>query len=129
MAHPFWNCVSLMPGEPDSIGANIDQQFTLQNKEELVFPIVLVPVELAFKDAETDQAVIYLTKSLIVPPFLAFGDQAGDVNEFQKTELRIRMDAVFPMLSQFHVSHWHALRLTRLMWNAVVDSTAHRHTR
>lgn len=101
MQHPFRDRVSLVRGKFHGFRADVDQQFALKCKKELVFLIMFVPVEFALQDAETDDAVVDPTQRLIVPLFLAVGNQLGDIDDLPEVEPRFQIAVVFALCAQF----------------------------
>jgi hypothetical protein len=70
----FGHGVSLVPSEYDRLAIfEIYQQLAVENQEELVLVIVLVPVKLTLEDAETHDGIVDGGKSL-VEPRLVSGD-------------------------------------------------------
>src|ERR1044071_5353528 len=88
------NGVALMDSERDRFIFQINQKFSLQHEKEFVLFVVLMPVKLALHDAESHDAVVHLAKSLVVPLVIAGGDEAGHINQLEKTELGIQIDRI-----------------------------------
>jgi hypothetical protein len=56
MHHASRHCVSLVTPEGDGLTIfEIDQELAVEDQEELILVVVLVPVELAFEDAESQR--------------------------------------------------------------------------
>jgi hypothetical protein len=53
----------------------LDLEAPIQHEEELVLPVVLVPVELTLHHAQADKDVSYLHQGLVVPRVVDFVDQ------------------------------------------------------
>ena len=85
MGHASGHRVSLVLPEGDG-GAvfEIDQEFAVEDQEELVLVVVLVPVELAFEDAESHDSIVYRGQRLVEPGLVRRDLGTGD---------RLRMDA------------------------------------
>jgi len=94
MNHAFRNGISLVRFQGYRPVLQINQKLSLQDEEELVFIIVLVPVKFALHDAQAHHAVIHLAKGLIVPFFFAGGNEAWNVDQLEKAELRFQVDVV-----------------------------------
>ncbi len=62
----------------------IDQETSLNDIEELVEIVVLVPVVFALHDSETDDRVVDLAKSLVVPGIGARIDARLNVNALER---------------------------------------------
>lgn len=72
----------------------INQKLALEDEKELVFLIVFVPMKFPLQNAEANDAIIHLTKGLIVPLLLAGGNEGWYVNQLEETELGIQVDSV-----------------------------------
>jgi hypothetical protein len=77
-----------------ALGCKVEEQFAFDDLEVLIFAVMLVPVELAFEDAETDDAVVDARKGL-VPPLAwgVFGEQAG-IDGGERREGDVGVDVV-----------------------------------
>ena len=93
MNDPARDGVALMDSERDCLAFQINQKLSLQHEEEFILLVVLVPVKLALHDAETNDAIVHLAKSLVVPLVIAGGDETGHVYQFEKSELGIQLIA------------------------------------
>jgi hypothetical protein len=82
MNDPSGYGVALVTFQSDCLILKVNQEFPLKDEKELIFFIVFVPMEHPFHDAETNYAVIHVTKGLIVPLLLTSGDEAWHVNQF-----------------------------------------------
>jgi hypothetical protein len=71
----------------------IDEQLPVQDEEELVGVVVLVPVELSLDDAEADHGVIDHRQRL-VEPGLMLSRLPGDVDQREMPELDVELDVV-----------------------------------
>ncbi len=83
MHYTFRDCKSLPRCKLDRPVFQINDETPLHHIEELVFLIVLVPVELSLHDAEPDDAIIHLAKCLVIPRILARIDECLNVNELK----------------------------------------------
>jgi len=92
MNHAFRYRESLLGIEFDSATFQIDCELSLDDVEELVFVIVLVPMEFTLQDAQTDHAVVDLTQRLVEPLVLRLFLQFSYVNQMQGRKLYISMD-------------------------------------
>jgi hypothetical protein len=78
----------------------IDQELALQNEKELVFVVVLVPVKFSLHDTKANDAIVHLTKSLVVPLLLPGGNEARYVHKLQKAKLHIEVNTVLVLFVQ-----------------------------
>jgi len=90
MHHAFRDRKALPWPQFDSPAFQVDLEAPLDDVEELVFLVVLVPVELALEDAEPDDAVIHPAERLVVPRVLTRVDERLDVDELERTISCIR---------------------------------------
>src|SRR5579864_5973561 len=72
----------------------IDDEVPLQDEEELVVLLVLVPVVLALHDAQADDRVVDLAQRLVVPAVLDLRDEARHVHHRQGRELHVEEGGV-----------------------------------
>jgi len=64
----LWDRVALVGAERHRVPIlRVDQQLSVEHEEELVGVVVLVPVELAFDDAEPDDSVIDRRQGFVEP--------------------------------------------------------------
>ncbi len=70
----------------------VDQETPFHHVEELVFLVVVVPVELALHDAEPHHAIVYAAERLVVPSVFDRPGELPDVNELQETERLVQVD-------------------------------------
>jgi len=74
---------ALSCAEFDRTSFKIDDELALNDIEELVVGVVLVPVILALHHTESDHGVIHLAERLVVPLEPASVDQRLDVDNFE----------------------------------------------
>ena len=74
---------ALSRAEFDRTSLQIDDELALNDIEELVVGVVLVPVILALHHTESDHGVIHLAERLVVPLELASVDQRLEVDNFK----------------------------------------------
>lgn len=68
MHNPLGNRAALMLGQGDRVGAlDIDQQFPLEDEEELVLFVVLMPMEISINYPQADHGVVYGGERLVEP--------------------------------------------------------------
>ena len=79
----------------------VDQQAAVNDIEELVLTIMLVPMELAFDDTEPYDAVIDLAQGLVRPALGQFAANLLDVDQLEETVFDTQIDGV-GMLGQRH---------------------------
>lgn len=92
--HPFRNGEPLPRPELDRPALQVDHQTALHHVEELVFPIVLVPVELSLHDAEPYDAVVHTAERLVVPGVPARVDERLNVDELEGRIPCVQVDRV-----------------------------------
>src|SRR5512143_252160 len=80
--------------EIDHAIAQVNQEVTANDVEELVLSVVLVPMVLALDDTETDNGVVDLAESLVVPRDAAGLDQGGDIDIHEWPVLDIQASVV-----------------------------------
>jgi hypothetical protein len=100
MHDPSWNRVTLVGLKGYRFILQINQKPALEDKEELVFLIVFVPMEFSLHHTQANDTVIHLTKRLVVPLLLAGSNEARYVNQLQETELGVKLDGVITLF--FH---------------------------
>jgi hypothetical protein len=71
----------------------VDQQPAVEHEEELVLVVVLVPVEVAFDDAEPDDGVVDRRQRLVEPGVVA-GDLRRDVDQREAPVLVLELDVI-----------------------------------
>ncbi len=76
----------------------LDGQAPTHDVEEVVFPIVLVEVELALEDAEPHDGLVHSVQRLIEPVARARGGEGADGDPFESGELDVRLDDVLGVL-------------------------------
>jgi hypothetical protein len=69
----------------DPVG-KVDQQFSFQHVKELIVFLVLVPVILSLEDAKTNDRIVHLAKSLVVPLEIAGVSERFLVDHFSLAE-------------------------------------------
>lgn len=69
----------------------IEEQHALKNKEELVFPVVLVPVKLALEHPQADNTVIDVAQGLVPPLLCAFIRELSDIHKLKRAVLHIHV--------------------------------------
>ena len=78
---PAGDGISLLRKKLQRSRLQIQKQRPLQDEKELVLSLVLVPMELPFKDAQADDAIVDLGQ-IEVDPFLGvLADHAGNVDD------------------------------------------------
>src|SRR5215204_2728231 len=100
---------ALVRAEDERVGAlHVDLELALEDEEELVLGLVLVPVELSFDDSETDDGVVDLRERL-VEPRLDGGRLGADVDPLELFELHVEIDLV-RLLCHSHLLRSRTLR-------------------
>src|SRR5437867_3526270 len=72
----------------------VDQELSLDHVEEFIFLFVLMPMELALDNAQTDHAITHPAQRLVIPTLLACVRERLDVNQFERTEAGIEVDGI-----------------------------------
>ena len=76
----------LVLAERDRVGAlDVDQQLTLEDEEELVLVVVLVPVKISVDHAESDDGIVYRYERLVEPRLMG-GCLGGHVDQLEVPE-------------------------------------------
>ena len=83
MDHSLGNDETLSRIELDGAVFKIDEQLALDDVEELVVRIVLVPVILTLDDAKADHGFVYLAERLVVPLEFAGIGKSLRVDDFK----------------------------------------------
>jgi len=82
-----WHAASLVRADGDRalVWLQIDRQLALDDEEELVLVVVLVPVEVALDDAQADHGVVDRDERLVEPRFVRRG-LTWDVDQLEMAE-------------------------------------------
>src|SRR2546427_234261 len=80
MPNPFRHHETLPRSKINDLVFKIDQEMAVENEEEFVDVIMLVPVVFALQNAEPHDRVVHLTKSLVVPFVRARIDQLLNID-------------------------------------------------
>src|SRR5690242_6110439 len=94
MQHTFWDAKPLSRCELDRSALQLDHKTALNHIEELVFVVVLVPVELSLHDAEPHDTVIHSAQCLVVPGVPACIDEFLNVDALERSVPRVHVDGV-----------------------------------
>ena len=95
MQHAGRDAERLFRLEDNRISAlQLDVELTLQEIEELILLIVLVPVVLPVHHPKADQDVAYLDQGLVVPRLRDVVDELLNVDGLESLEERLVMDRV-----------------------------------
>ena len=84
MPNPFRHDETLPRSKINDLVFKIDQEMAVENKEEFVDVIMLVPVVFALQNAEPHDRVVHLAKSLVVPFVRARIDQLLNIDYFER---------------------------------------------
>lgn len=84
MPDPFRHDETLPRSKINNLVFKIDQEMAVENKEEFVDVIVLVPVVFALQNAQPYDRVVHLTKCLVVPFVRARIDQFLNIDYFER---------------------------------------------
>jgi len=94
MPNPFRHDETLPRSKINDLVFKIDQEMAVENKEEFVDVIMLVPVVFALQNAEPHDRVVHLTKSLVVPFVRARIDQLLHVDDFKRSMQSVQVSLV-----------------------------------
>ena len=67
MNDALWHNKALLLGKLDTSILEINDETTVEDKEELVVIVVLVPMVFALHDAEANDRIVHFTQRLVVP--------------------------------------------------------------
>jgi hypothetical protein len=73
---------------------DVEEQGAFEDEEQLVFNIVLVPVELAVEYADASDRIVHLAERLVPPRFLVPIDKCASLDHLEGRELHIFVDVV-----------------------------------
>src|SRR5438445_380871 len=94
MHHALRDRKPLSRCELDGPAFEINHETPLHDIEELVFLVVLVPVELALQHAEPHDAVVHAAKRLVIPGIRARIDERLNVNQLERSIFGVEIDRV-----------------------------------
>ncbi len=89
---------AVMRFEGDGPVFQVNEEPSLEDEEELVFLVVLVPVEFSLHHAEANDTLVDPAERLVVPLVLGGCDEAWDVNKLKEVELGLQVDSVLGLL-------------------------------
>src|SRR5205807_2594388 len=92
--HAFRNDEAFESLQIDRAVLEIDDEVPLEDKEELIVAIVLVPVILALHHPEADDGVVDLAECLVVPAVPAVRHERRHVDYAERRELDVEMGGV-----------------------------------
>ena len=94
MPDPFRHDETLPRSKINNLVFKIDQEMAVENKEEFVDVIVLVPVVFALQNAQPYDRVVHLTKCLVVPFVGASVGQFLNVDYFERAVQNIEIGLI-----------------------------------
>ncbi len=94
MPNSFRHDETLPRTKLDHLVFKIDQEMAVENKEELVDVVVLVPVIFTLQHPQPHDRVVHLTKSLVVPFVRARIDQLRHVDDFKRSMQNVQVSLV-----------------------------------
>lgn len=80
----------------------INDEVSLQDKEEFVVVIMFVPMVLTLHDAEANNRVVHLAERLVIPLIGAGFDQSRNVHQAERWKLDIEVGSVRIILLLAH---------------------------
>jgi len=78
----------------DGLTLEINEKVPVENEEEFIIAIVLMPVILSLQYAKPDDGVVHFAKGLVVPPVGARPNQCGNIDYAQGRKLDIEVRCV-----------------------------------
>jgi hypothetical protein len=78
----------------DGLTLQINDEVSVEDEEEFIVAIVLVPVVLALQYAKPNDGIVHFTKGLVVPPVGAGLNQCWNIDHAQGRKLNIEMRCV-----------------------------------
>lgn len=90
--------VTLIRTERDRVFLQIDVKCSLQNEKELVFSVMLVPMQLALDNSNPDNGIVDFAERLAVEVLPDRRDDAWDVNNLEKVELGHKIRGILGLL-------------------------------
>src|SRR6266550_4289305 len=97
MHHALRNGHALPRRELDPPALQLDDEPSLHHVEELVLPVVLMPVELPLHHAEPHDTVVDTAQCLIIPGVPGRLDKRLNVDELKRRVPCIKVDLVRPL--------------------------------
>jgi len=97
-----WYDIALPWLKVDRLALQINKEMPVENKEELVVGVMLVPVVLALHDSQTDYRVVYPAERLVVPLVCAGTDERRQIDYCERRELDIEIGSVWMVLRFTH---------------------------
>ncbi len=94
MPNSFRHDETLPRTKLDHLVFKIDQEMAVENKEELVDVVVLVPVIFTLQHPQPHDRVVHLTKSLVVPLVCARIDQLLNIDYFERPMQNVQASLV-----------------------------------
>jgi hypothetical protein len=82
----------------DGLTLQINDEVPVEDEEEFIVAIVLMPVVLALQYAKPNDGVVHLTKGLVVPPVGACLNQRWNIDHAQGRKLNIEIRCVWVRL-------------------------------
>ncbi len=89
MVYSSWDRKAL--SRPEFNPPTLDDKKTFQDIEELVFPLMFVPMKLSFHDPEPNDTVIHPGKRLVIPGVFAFINEGLDIHKLKRGEEGIQV--------------------------------------
>jgi hypothetical protein len=112
MQHAFGHDITFPWLKVDRFAFEVDDEVTVQHKEELVVIVVLVPVILALHDAQADDGLVDATERLVAPLVGAGIHKRLYVDDGESWELDVEVRRVGTFLALTH-------RSLRMAWFAI----------
>src|SRR5262245_46106017 len=97
--HSLGHRESLLGIELHGAPLQIDDEFALDDIEEFIFLVVLVPVKFTLYHAEANDAIIHLAECLVKPLVFRFLLQSSNIDQLQGIEPHVRVNRVWRLSS------------------------------
>ena len=94
MHNAFADGCALVGSEFNGAVLQINEESALEDEEEFVVVVVLVPVEFSLYNADPYDRAVHLSKSLVEPFIIAGGYYCGHVNQFVVIVFNVKVDIV-----------------------------------
>ena len=95
---------TLLPVKLNAPVLEVDNEATVENKEELVIVVVLMPMILTLQDAKPNDRIVDPAERLVIPAVSARFDQRWNVYDAQGRIKNVEMGCVRILLSIVHTS-------------------------
>jgi hypothetical protein len=99
MAHTFENDEALCRRKIDNAILEINQESSIQNKEEFINVLMLVPMIFPLHHRQPDDRIVHLAKRLVVPFVLAGVGKLLHIDQLKRTMQNVEISLVWEFFS------------------------------